>query len=152
MAAEVLRPGRWPRATTVQRFLEEGRLERLLSIYVRAMGLDPDEAAYPWNLSSVLRRLGQLELAHAYLLRAIHLGEEQGDADYCGADAYLALAEIAVDSGDDDQALVALARARGAPDACDDVKAHSERLLAELGERSRGDGPSLSALLAKLAA
>jgi hypothetical protein len=60
---EYVAPGRWPQAKTVERFLGDGGLERLLSLYGQAMARDPGEPAYPWNLSSALRRLGQLELA-----------------------------------------------------------------------------------------
>lgn len=65
LVSDVLSPGRWPQARTVRRFLGEGRLERLLSLYSEAIWLDPWEPAYPWNLSSVLRRLCQKELALA---------------------------------------------------------------------------------------
>lgn len=152
LVADVLVPGEWPESETVERFMAEGRLERLLSLYARAMALDSSEPAYPWNLSSVLRRLGQLELSHAYLTRAIRLGEEQGDSDYAGADAYLALAEISIDSGDEDQALVALARAREAAGGREDVKAHSEELLVELSGPGHRGGRPLAELLAQLPA
>ncbi len=147
LLGEYLDAGRWPQAKTVERFLGNGGLERLLSFYGQAMALDPDEPAYPWNLSSALRRLGQLELAAAYLKRAIRVGEEQGESDYSGADAYLALAEIALDMGDADEALVAIARAREPARARPDTDAYAERLLREL--RRHGDGrTSLSELLA----
>lgn len=154
LVGEVLAPGRWPQAKTVKRFLAEGRLERLLSLYGRAMALDPTEPAYPWNLSSVLRRLGQLELAQAFLARAIHAGEEQDEPDYCGADAYLALAEIAMDAGDDDQALVAIARARESEQPRPDTEAYAERLQRELSssKRSGGSRAPLSELLARMSA
>jgi len=41
-------------------------------LYSRAMRLDPDEAAYPWNLASVLNRLGLNDLSLGFMMRAIH--------------------------------------------------------------------------------
>jgi tetratricopeptide (TPR) repeat protein len=144
-----LEPGRWPQAKTVDRFLSDGGLERVLALYGRAMALDPDELAYPWNLSSALRRLGQLELAASYLKRAIHVGDEHGEADYSGADAYLALAEVALDMGDADEALVAIARALEPGRARTDTEAHAQRLLRELKRDGNGGAP-LVELLAPL--
>jgi tetratricopeptide (TPR) repeat protein len=153
LVGEFLEPGRWPQAKTVQRFLADGRLERLLSLYGQAMTLDPREPAYPWNLSSVMRRLGQLELAQAFLTRAIHAGEDQGEPEYSGADAYLALAEIALDMGDSDQALVAIARACEPARARPDTEDYAQRLLRELGSSKRGDGGAhLWDLVARLSA
>jgi tetratricopeptide (TPR) repeat protein len=154
LVGEVLAAGRWQQAKTVERFLAEGRLERLLSLYGRAIALDPTEPAYPWNLSAVLRRLGQLELAQAFLARAIHAGEELDEPDYCGADAYLALAEVAMDAGDSDQALVAIARARESERARPDTEAYAKRLMLELGSSRRRGGPRapLSEVLARMSA
>jgi tetratricopeptide (TPR) repeat protein len=153
LVGEFLEPGRWPQAKTVARFLADGRLERLLSLYGQAMALDPTEPAYPWNLSSVLRRLGQLELAQAFMTRAIHAGEDQDEPEYCGADAYLALAEITMDMGDSDQAFVAIARAREPGRARPDTEDYAQRLLRELASPKRGDGGApLSDLLARLSA
>lgn len=56
-----------------------------------------------------------------FLTRAIHTGKTVGDDDFCGADAYLALAELAVDSGNHDLAFVAIARARDLGDSRDEV-------------------------------
>lgn len=137
LVAEFLEAGRWPQAKTVTRFLSEGRLERLLALYGQAMAMDRSEAAYPWNLSSVMRRVGQRELAQAFLTRAIHTGKEQDDPEYCGADAYLALAEIAMDMGDSDHVLVAIARAREPTRARPDTESYAERLLDELASWSQ---------------
>jgi hypothetical protein len=60
---EVLSTGRWPQEKTVDRFLKGDCLERVLSLYERAMRLDPGEPAYPWNLASTLDRLGLSNLA-----------------------------------------------------------------------------------------
>lgn len=147
LVGSYVEPGRWPLAKTVRRFLADGGLERLLSLYGQAMALDPDEPAYPWNLSSALRRLGQFELAAAYLKRAIHVGGEQGESDYSSADAYLALAEIAVDMDDADEALVAIARARASGRARPNTEAYAERLLRDL-KRHGNDGAPLAELLA----
>lgn len=148
LVGSYMEPGRWPQAKTVRRFLADGGLERLLSLYSQAITLDPKEPVYPWNLSSVLRRLGQLELAAAYLKRAIHLGDEQGEREYSSADAYLALAEIAVDVDDADEALVAIARAREAGRARPDTGAYAERLLRELKRHGNGGAPLVELLTA----
>lgn len=153
LVGEFLESGRWPQAKTVQRFLADGRLERLLSLYGHAMTLDPTEPAYPWNLSSILRRLGQLELAHAFLTRAIHTSHDQGEPEYSGPDAYLALAEIAMDMGDRDQALLAIARAREPGRTRPDTEDYAQRLLREMPSPRRGDdGALLSDLVARLSA
>lgn len=70
LVAEVLAPGRWPQARTVERFLEGDRLERMLSPYTLAMAVDPDEVSYPWNLASTLNRLGLNDLARRRRRRA----------------------------------------------------------------------------------
>lgn len=111
LVAEVLKPGRWPQRRTVERFLDGDRLERVLSLCGRAMRLDPDEAAYPWNLASTLNRLGLNDLALGFITRAIHLAETAGDKEWSGADAYLAKAEIAINAGETDIALTSLAKA-----------------------------------------
>lgn len=148
LVSEVLRPGRWPQSKTVERFLDEGRLERLLSLYSHAMSLDPFEPAYPWNLSSVLRRLGQNDLAVAFLTRAIRTGEKAGEDDFHGADAYLALAETAVDMGDWDLALLAVARACDLGEDRDDVGRYARRLLGEI--RPHGGEESMRRCLMRL--
>lgn len=153
LVAEALSPGRWPQAKTVGRFLEDGKLERLLSLYSQAMWLDGTEPAYPWNLSSTLRRLGQYELASAFLTRAIHTASQADDDDFSGADSYLALAEIAVDSSESDAAMLAIARALELGGGRDDIKQSARRLLTELnGDRARGKqaGRSLVRLLENL--
>ena len=47
LIGQVLAPGRWPTRLTVDRFLVDDRLERVLALYARAMRLDPDEPATP---------------------------------------------------------------------------------------------------------
>lgn len=137
--SEAVTPGRWPQEKTVSRFLASGHLERVLSLYSQAMTLDAKEPAYPWNLASALRRLGQHELASAFLVRAIQVGEAADDGEYSGPDAYLALAELALDSDNHDAALVALARAheRSANDS--DIADEWQRLFTELFRRGSNE-------------
>ena len=152
LVGEVLTPGRWPQAKTVDRFLEEGRLERLLSLYGQAMWLDPSEPAYPWNLSSALRRLGQNDLAVGFLTRAINIGERLGEDDFSGPDAYLALAEMAIDADEPNVGLVAVAHAYDLGRGREDVDAYAKRLLADINSAigGREAGRSLIALLERL--
>ena len=149
---DILKPGRWPQARTVERFLKGDRLARVLSLYGRAMRLDPDEPAYPWNLASMLNRLGLNDLALGFIARAIHVAERAGEEEWSGPDSYLALAEIALDASEPDVALTALARARElAGDAQDgDV----QRLLREVRKSSGDPRPevSLAGLLEQLPA
>jgi len=112
LLAPVVPPGAWPTANVIERFLAGDALGRVLSLYDRAMALEPDEAALPWNLASALRRLGLHDLALTYVTRAIAAAERTGDLDLAGPDAHLALAEIAVDAGRPDLAALAIARAR----------------------------------------
>ena len=107
-----LRPGRWPAARTARRFLDSGDLERVLSLYARAMEDDPREPAYPWNLASSLDRLHLPDLALIFIRRAIRVAEETGDREWAGADAHLACADIARHAGDRQMAELALDRAR----------------------------------------
>jgi tetratricopeptide (TPR) repeat protein len=107
-----LHPGRWPAARTAQRFLDSGDLERVLSLYTRAMENDPREPAYPWNLASSLDRLRLPDLALIFIRRAIRVAEETDDREWAGADAHLACADIARHAGDSEIAELALHRAR----------------------------------------
>jgi tetratricopeptide (TPR) repeat protein len=141
LIAEVLRPGRWPQARTVARFMEGDRLERVLALYARAMRLEPNEPAYPWNLASTLRRLGLYELALGYLDRAIRIGRESGDDEWSGAGSYLALAETAEVAGHDDIALTALARAKALSHGDAGAERHIRRVLAAISERANGTDP-----------
>jgi tetratricopeptide (TPR) repeat protein len=107
-----LRPGRLPAARTTRRFLDSGDLERVLSLYVRAMEGDPREPAYPWNLASSLDRLRLPDLALIFIRRAIRVAEETGDREWAGADVHLACADIARHAGDSEMAELAFDRAR----------------------------------------
>lgn len=107
-----LKPGRWPRARTTEAFREQDVLGLVLGLYTRAMEQDPTEPAYPWNLASSLDRLGVSDLAIAYLRRAIRVADEVGDHELSGADAHLALADIAIRAGDVHIAGLAIGEAR----------------------------------------
>jgi len=112
LLAAAVPPGAWPNADVIDRFLAGDALGRVLSLYDRAMALEPDEAALPWNLASTLRRLGLNDLALSYVTRAITVAERIGDPELAGPDAHLAFAEIAVDAGRPDLAGIGIARAR----------------------------------------
>jgi hypothetical protein len=95
-----------------RRFLDSGDLERVLSLYARAMEDDPREPAYPWNLASSLDRLHLPDLALIFIRRAIRVAEETDDREWVGADVHLACADIARHAGDPQMAELALERAR----------------------------------------
>ncbi len=107
-----LRPGRQATARARQRFLSGDALQIVLSDYARAMEKDPDEAAYPWNLASSLDRLGLEDLAVSFIRRAIRVAIDTGDAEWAGADAHLAWADIAIRAGEPETAAIAIERAR----------------------------------------
>jgi tetratricopeptide (TPR) repeat protein len=147
LLADAFAPGRWPQTETAERFLSEGKLDRVLALYGQAMRLDPDEPAYPWNLAAAMNRLGLNDLALGFLTRAIHLAAERGEREWSGPDAQLALAEIAIDAGEYDLALTALARAR-AEDEPDKRRDQIRDLLGEV--RSVQHDPQPQASLASL--
>jgi tetratricopeptide (TPR) repeat protein len=153
LLADVLPPGEWPEPRAVEGFLSEGKLDRVLALYGQAMRLDPQEPAYPWNLGSALNRLGVNDLALGFMARANHLAAANGEDEWSGADVQLALAEVAIDAGDYDVALTALAHAR-ADDPHDGRGEHIIELLKAV--RSEQDDPqpqaSLASLLEKLPA
>lgn len=140
-------PGEWPEAQAVERFFSEGKLDRVLALYGQAMRLDATEPAYPWNLGSAMTRLGLNDLALGFLTRAIHLAGQRGEGEWSGPDAQLALAEVAIDAGEYDLALTALAHAR-ADDQQNGREAQIGELLKEVG--SEQDDPSPQASLASL--
>lgn len=146
-------PGEWPEADAVDRFLSEGKLDRVLALYGQAMRLDAGEPAYPWNLGSAMNRLGLNDLALGFLTRAIHLSDQRGEGQWSGPDAQLAVAEVAIDAGEYDLALTALAHAR-ADDEGNGREAQIGDLLKEV--RSERDDPqpqvSLASLLERLPA
>lgn len=147
LLADALAPGRWPEAETAERFLSEGKLDRVLALYGQAMRLDASEPAHPWNLASAMNRLGLNDLALGFLTRAIHLAERNGDREWSGPDAQLALAEVAIDAGEYDLALTALAHAR----ADDDRNGHEAQIGDLLKEvRSEQNDPQPQASLASL--
>jgi tetratricopeptide (TPR) repeat protein len=112
LLAGVLDPTSWQGdRRRVAAFLSSADFERFLGLYLRAMDLDPREPAYPWNLGSALSRTGRPDLALAFVGRAIKTGEEIGDEEWAGPDAYLFWADTAIKAGQDDLAWVAIARA-----------------------------------------
>jgi tetratricopeptide (TPR) repeat protein len=117
------------------------------------MRLDADEPAYPWNLASAMNRLGFNDLALGFLSRAIHLAEQRGESEWSGPDAQLALAEVAMDAGEYDLALTALAHAREADEASD-IWDQVKDLLIEIGRQRKDPKPhaSLVSLLEQLPA
>jgi tetratricopeptide (TPR) repeat protein len=153
LLADALEPGQWPEVEVAERFLSEGKLDRVLALYGQAMRLDASEPAYPWNLASAMNRLGLNDLALGFLTRAIHLAEQRGEREWSGPDAQLALAEVAIDAGEYDLALTALAHAR-ADDDRNGREAQIGDLLKEV--RSERDDPqpqvSLASLLEQLPA
>ena len=134
--AGVLRPGRGPTKRGVERFLEDGSLERVLALYARAMNDDADDPSVPWNLGSALDRLGQHEMAFAYLARAIKTAERVGDEELAGAHAHLALADTALKARQGDLATAVITRARKL-----DPNVRAERYL-RAARRLRLDKPA----------
>ena len=153
LLATVLGPGEWPATEAAERFLSEGKLDKVLGLYGRAIRLDPAEPSYPWNLASALNRLGLNDLALGFIARAIHLARQSGESEWSGPGAQLALAEVAIDAGEYDLALTALAHAR-ADDQRNGHAAQIEDLLKEV--RNERDDPrpqtSLASLLEQLPA
>lgn len=146
--AQYLRPASLPREATRRRFLESGDFERVLVLYTQAMEMDPAEPAYPWNLSSSLRRLGQPDLALSFIEQAIRLAEEVGDSEWADASACLAWADTALAARQFDVALVALARARRKSQD-DEVIAEVSRLNAVV-ENESGDARRATTLAGEL--
>lgn len=153
LLASALAPGRWPEQDEIDRFLAEGKLDRVLALYGRAMRLDASEPAYPWNLASAMNRLGLNDLALGFLSRSIHLAERRGESEWTGPAAQLALAEVAMDAGEYDLALTALAHARDA-DESRDLWDQVKDLLGEIGRQRKDPRPqaSLASLLERLPA
>lgn len=113
-AEEILESVQIPRATParVTRFVSDGRLERVLALYSRAMREEPAESSYPWNLAASLDRLGLSDLALPYAARAVRSAEVNGDGWLAGAHAYVAWAEIAINADEPELAAVLLRKAR----------------------------------------
>lgn len=146
--ARYLRPATLPREEARRRFVESGDLERVLVLYTRAMEVDPSEPAYPWNLASSLRRLGQPQLALAFIEQAIRVAEETNDSAWADSYACLAWADVALAARQFDVALVALARAR-ARARDEDALAEVSRLVAAV-EREGGAERRAAALADQL--
>jgi hypothetical protein len=95
LLATVLSPGKIPSQRAVRGFLASDALERVLSLYSRAMLTDPEEPTYPWNLVQ-LDRLALYDLALTYLSRSVKQAEAIGDEEGADAHALLALANVAI--------------------------------------------------------
>ncbi len=139
-AEELLGEGVPPRSSAghdarVSQFAESEGFEHFLGLYLRAIDLDADEPAYPWNLAAALNRLGRPELALGYIGRAIRVGERLGDDDWSGPDEYLVWAETAINAGQDEVALVAIAKAVEQAPSDQETSDAALRLLRELAER-----------------
>jgi hypothetical protein len=120
-----------PSRATARRFVDEGHLERVLGLYLRAMGDEPNEASYPWNLASSLDRLYLSDLALPFIGRAVRMAQRQGDDDWGGADAHVAWAEVAMNADQPELAAVLLEKARSmAPDISIDRYERRLRRLA----------------------
>jgi len=153
LLAAALPPGQWPSSEASERFLAEGNLDQVLALYGRAMRLDSEEPAYPWNLASAVNRLGLNDLAFGFMARAIHLADAGGEGEWSGPDAYLALAEVALDADEIDSTLTALAHAR-ALDEGNGREAEIRDLLQQIRDRQHDPQPqaSLANLLEQLPA
>ena len=109
---EYTKPGEMPSRPAARRFVDQGHLERVLGLYLRAMRDEPDEASYPWNLASSLDRLYLSDLALPFIGRAVRMSQRQGDDDWGGADAHVAWAEVAMNADQPELASVLLDKAR----------------------------------------
>lgn len=153
LVSEVLPGSRWPQRRTIERFLATDRLERVLALYSRAMRLDPDEPAYPWNLAGVLSRLGLNDLALSHVERAIAVAARTGDQEWAGAGAYLAWAETALLAGQEEVALVALAGAAKLAAPGSAAESAVKRMVRDLatGKGDAQPGAALASDLLRLA-
>jgi tetratricopeptide (TPR) repeat protein len=79
LLAEALATGSWPQAEIAERFLAEGKLDRALALYGRAMRLDPAEPAYPWNLALAINRLGLNDLALGFMAEIDFYSDEPAE-------------------------------------------------------------------------
>jgi len=139
--ARFLPEGTWPQRRTVEKFLASGQLEHVLVLYNRAMLLDAKEPSCPWNFSGFLRRVGLNEMALAFVERAIVVATEIGDTAWAGPGAHLAWAETALDAGQLDVALVALAKAKRLRPS--GALNHSiQRMLKEIARKSQDAHPA----------
>ena len=140
--SEVLRPGRWPRQATVERFMEDERLERMLALYAAAMELDPEEPAHPWNLSSTLRRIGLNDLALAFMERAVRVGKSVDPAEWDTAGTHLARADTAIAAERYDVALIAIADALRLDGEDPELAASAKDLVRVIKEKKHTNSPA----------
>jgi tetratricopeptide (TPR) repeat protein len=137
LISDVLRPGRWPQRRTVQKFMEDNRLQKVLTLYTAAMELDPDEPSYPWNLASTLRRLGLNDLALAFIERAIRIGMKVEPEEWNTPGTYLAWADTAIEAGQYDVALIPIAHAMRMKEDHPDVVTSVRQLLRVIKRNNR---------------
>lgn len=149
-ADPILTSGEWPDGQAVDTFLEDDRFERILGLYCRAMRLDPLEPAYPWNLASVMSRLGFDDLAVVYLGRAITVARAVGDEEWSDAAAHLAWADAALRAGQDLIAAVALAAAAQSARPGWTTTAALDRMQAELSARQSTAGSLVADVMGAL--
>ena len=133
-----LQPGRWATARVARRFLDGDDLQRVLSLYARAMEKDPNEPAYPWNLASSLDRLRLPDLALIFIQRAIRVAREAGDDEWSGADAHLAWADVAIRAKEFETAGIAIEQARRI-DPATQYQRYLRRLRRELVSPAQDD-------------
>ena len=141
LISEILRPGRWPRAATVERFLEGNRLERVLSLYSAAMESHPSEPSYPWNLASTLSRLGLNDLALAFIERALRVGRDVDPDEWDTPGSYLAWADTAIAAGQYDVALIPIAHALRANGSDPALVESARKLVREIGRKKQIKDP-----------
>lgn len=142
LISAVLQPGRWPQRQTVQRFMEDERLQKVLTLYTVAMELDPDEPSYPWNLASTLRRLGLNDLALAFIERALRVGMKVEPEEWDTPGTYLAWADAAIEAGQYDIALIPIAHAMKVKEDHPDVVASAKRLLRVIKRNKQSKNPA----------
>src|SRR5215211_5073989 len=142
LIAAILRPGRWPQRKTVQKFMEDNRLEKVLTLYTAAMELDPDEPSYPWNLASTLRRLGLNDLALAFIERALRVGTRVEPEEWSTPGIYLAWADTAIEAGQYDVALIPIAHAMKMKEEHPDVVPSAKQLRRVIKRNKQSKNPA----------
>jgi tetratricopeptide (TPR) repeat protein len=142
LISAVLHPGRWPQRQTVQKFMEDDRLQKVLSLYTAAMELDPNEPSYPWNLASTLRRLGLNDLALAFIERALRVGMKVEPEEWDTPGTYLAWADAAIEAGQYDVALIPIAHAMKMKEDHPDVVPSAKQLLRVIKRNKQSKNPA----------
>lgn len=149
-AVPALTSPEWPDDDAIAALLQSDLFERILGLYCRAMRLDPLEPSYPWNLASLMSRLGFHDLAVAYLGRAVAVARAVGDTEWSDAASHLAWADAALRAGQDAVAAVALAGAAQQARPGSGTAATLARLRAQLEDRQSGSTSPVAGLIAAL--